>query len=213
MGEDAKTSKVYKVLQPYEKPPQPSVSTEAIEFLRAQRSIIDEISTKMQMMQRERDKYEDMIAEEIAKNKEKRLECVNLNMDITNLEGEQMLQEAKLKDQRIQEMTLKAAVEAHVGDKESKKVKALKNTAFQFKEEEETVWDEINETKEKLKETKRRIGVSKKRVSRLNIELGELKIILENIVASAESVGAETEIAAMMKNLGDGGDEEWAANS
>ena len=41
---------------------------------------------------------EDMIEEEVAKNKAKRIECVNLNMKITNYETKQMAMEAKLKD-------------------------------------------------------------------------------------------------------------------
>ena len=72
---------------------------------------------------------------------------------------------------------------------------------------------EIEETKAVLKETIRRIDVSKQRVSRLNIELGELKILLEDIIATADGVGAGTDMAKMMKNLGDGGDEEFTQDN
>ena len=92
-------------------------------------------------------------------------------------------------------------------------MKALKNTAWQFETEFKETLHEIEETEAKLKETRRRTKVSKQRVSRLNIELGELKLLLEEIIAEADNAGKGTAMGEMMKNLGDGGDEEWAADS
>merc|ERR1740130_1875159 len=97
------------------------------EDIRNQALVIDEIKTKMQMMQRERDKYEDMIAAEMLKNKEKRVECVKLNMKITNLESRQLAIQGKFLDQ-----TLGKELGDKLKDTDSKKVKGLKNTVFQF---------------------------------------------------------------------------------
>merc|ERR1719409_1791806 len=97
---------VWKATVEYEKPPAVSTSDDALDYLNKQNSVMSEITTKMQMMQRERDKYEDMIADAMEENKKVRIECVNLNMNITNFETKQMAMEAKLKDVTIQNQTL-----------------------------------------------------------------------------------------------------------
>ena len=86
-----------------------------------------------------RDKYEEMIADEVAANKAKRIQCVTLNMKITNLEAEQMHYEAKAKELHIQNTTLQAELKKKMADTDSKKVKELKNTVFQFTQEMEEV--------------------------------------------------------------------------
>merc|ERR1712166_1479190 len=101
------TKKAWSATAEFEKPPTTSVSTKGLEFISNQNAVMSEITTKMKMMQRERDKYEDMIEEEMTKNKTKRIECVNLNMKITNLETQEMAVMAKCKDLEIQNLTLK----------------------------------------------------------------------------------------------------------
>merc|ERR1719198_2890062 len=178
-SEECKT--VWKATVEFEKPPAVSTSDDALDYLNKQNSVMSEITTKMQMMQRERDKYEDMIEEEVAKNKEKRIECVNLNMKITNLETAQMALEAKYKDMHIQNTTPQAELEKKLKDTDSKKVKELKNTVFQFSAEREEVVAQVEEAKAKLKKTEALLIKAKKKASQLNIELGELKILLEGM--------------------------------
>jgi len=141
--------------------------------------VIDEIKTKMQMMQRERDKYEDMIEAEMVKNKEKRIECVKLNMKITNLESKQLGLEQKFQEQDILSATLKKELDEKMKDTDSKKIKGLKNTVFQFNEEKDVVLGQVEETKSKLRIAKKRYAQMNTKTSQLNIELGELKILLE----------------------------------
>ena len=129
--------------------------------------------------QKTRDKYEDMIEEQVGLNKEKRIECVNLNMKITNLETEQMSLDAKCKELHIQNQTLSAEWEKKKLDTDSKKVKALKNTVFQFQSELEETEAQVNESKAKLKKTETLLVKAKTKANQLNIELGELKILLE----------------------------------
>merc|ERR1719446_1896005 len=174
-------NQVWKATQEFEKPPQVTTSHAALDYLNKQNSVMSEITTKMQMMQRERDKYEEMIEEEGAKNKEKRIECVNLNMKITNLETGQMALEAKYKDMKIQNVTLSAELKKKLADTDSKKVKELKNTVFQFSAEAEEVQAQVEESKAKLKKTETLLVKAKKKASQLNIELGELKILLEGM--------------------------------
>jgi uncharacterized coiled-coil DUF342 family protein len=184
---------VWKATAEYEKPPAVSTSDDALDYLNKQNSVMSEITTKMQMMQRERDKYEDMIEEEVAKNKAKRIECVNLNMKITNLETEQMALEAKYKDMHIQNTTLQAELEKKLKDTDSKKVKELKNTVFQFGAERDEVVAQVEESKAKLKKTEGLLVKAKKKASQLNIELGELKIMLEGMksIEIGEGMGME----------------------
>ena len=143
--------------------------------------MIDEIGTKLKMMQRERDKYEDLIEEEVEQNKVKRIECINLNMKITSHEARLLSIEAKFKDMQIQNQTLKHQLSLKKADTDSKKVKELKNTVWQFNCEKEEVWKAVDETKAKMRLVHTRTASSKDTVSRLSIELGELKIILENM--------------------------------
>merc|ERR1719261_929266 len=154
---------VWKATGEFEKPPAVTTSDAALDYLNKQNSVMSEITTKMQMMQRERDKYEDMIEEEVAKNKAKRIECVNLNMKITNLETEQMALEAKYKDMHIQNTTLQAELEKKLQDTDSKKVKELKNTVFQFSAEAEEVQAQVEESKSKLKRTEMLLVKAKKK--------------------------------------------------
>lgn len=176
---------------PLEKPPAVTTSDAALDYLNKQNSVMSEITTKMQMMQRERDKYEDMIEEEVAKNKAKRIECVNLNMKITNLETAQMALEAKYKDMNIQNVTLKTELGKKLKDTDSKKIKELKNTVFQFEEERNTVIEQVEEAKMKLKRTELLLGKAKKKGAQLNIELGELKIMLEGMKSIEIGEGME----------------------
>jgi len=163
----------------YELPPKISNSSEPLDFVRNQSMVIDEIKTKMQMMQRERDKYEDMIEAEMVKNKEKRIECVKLNMKITNLESKQLGLEQKFQEQDILSATLKKELDEKMKDTDSKKIKGLKNTVFQFNEEKDVVLGQVEETKSKLRIAKKRYAQMNTKTSQLNIELGELKILLE----------------------------------
>merc|ERR1711990_1005517 len=117
----------------------------------------------MKMMQRERDKYEDMIEEEMTKNKTKRIECVNLNMKITNLETQEMAVTAKCKDLEIQNLTL---------------AEELKK---KFKEERDAIVEQVEDIRSKMRHVTKMLDLSKKKSSQLNIELGELKILLEGI--------------------------------
>merc|ERR1719198_2121533 len=179
----AEARAVWAATAEHEKPPAVSTSDDALDYLNKQNSVMSEITTKMQMMQRERDKYEDMIAEEMEKNKEKRIECVNLNMKITNFETKQMAMESKLKDVTIQNQTLEVELEKKLKDTDSKKVKELKNTLFQFTKERDTVVDQVEEAKAKLKKTIKLLEQATHKSAQLNIELGELKIILEGMKA------------------------------
>eukprot|EP00941_MAST-03F_sp_MAST-3F-sp1_P004211 g4211.t1 len=172
---------VWKATSQYEQPPVVSTNDTALEYLNKQNTVMSEITTKMQMMQRERDKYEDMIEEEVSKNKAKRIECVNLNMQITNMETQLMALEAKHKDMHIQNTTLQVELEKKLKDKDSKKVKELKNTVFQFECERDEVVAQVEETKMKLKRTDNFLLAAKKKAAQLNIELGELKILLEGM--------------------------------
>lgn len=163
----------------FEVPPRVSASSGAMDFIRNQSLVIDEIKTKMQMMQRERDKYEDMIEAEMVKNKEKRIECVKLNMKITNMESKQLGLEQKFQEQSILNQTLAKELDDKTKDTDSKKIKGLKNTVFQFTEEKNVVQAQVEETRSKLRQAKQRYEEMTKKVSQLNIELGELKILLE----------------------------------
>lgn len=163
----------------FEVAPNVTQSGKAIEYIRNQALVIDEIKTKMQMMQRERDKYEDMIAAEMLKNKEKRVECVKLNMKITNLESRQLAIQGKFQEQSILNQTLGKELGDKLKDTDSKKVKGLKNTVFQFNEEKAVVIQQVEDTKSKLRQAKQRYGEMHAKVNQLNIELGELKILLE----------------------------------
>jgi len=165
--------------RPMELPPKVSASNGAIDYIRNQAMVIDEIKTKMQMMQRERDKYEDMIEAEMVKNKEKRIECVKLNMKITNIESKQLGLEQKYQEQSILNQTLTKELEEKTKDTDSKKIKGLKNTLFQFTEEKDVVQAQVEETRSKLRQAKQRYSEMSHKVSQLNIELGELKILLE----------------------------------
>merc|ERR1719409_116118 len=154
---------VWKATVEFDKPPAVSNSDLALDYLNKQNAVMSEITTKMQMMQRERDKYEDMIEEEVQKNKSKRIECVNLNMKITNLETQQMALEAKYKDMNIQNVTLKTELTKKMKDTDSKKIKELKNTVFQFTEERDTVIEQVEEAKYKLKITETLLVKAKKK--------------------------------------------------
>lgn len=165
----------------FENAPKTSSSAKGLEFISNQNAVMSEITTKMKMMQRERDKYEDMIEEEMTKNKTKRIECVNLNMKITNLETQQMAVQAKNKDLDIQNLTLKEELKKKMSDTDSKKVKELKNTVWQFKEERDAIVEQVEDIKSKMRHVTKMLDKSKKKGSQLNIELGELKILLEGI--------------------------------
>ncbi len=102
-------------------------------------------------------------------------------MKITNMETQLMALEAKHKDMHIQNTTLQAELEKKLQDTDSKKVKELKNTVFQFKCERDEVVAQVEETKLKLKKTDLFLAASKKKAAQLNIELGELKILLEGM--------------------------------
>merc|ERR1711998_827341 len=155
----------WKTTQEFELPPKVTTSDAALDYLNKQNSVMSEITTKMQMMQRERDKYEDMIAEEMEKNKQKAME-------------------SKLKDYTIQKQTLEVELEKKLKDTDSKKVKELKNTFFQFTEERDTVVDQVEEAKAQLKRTIKLLAAARTKAAQLNIELGELKIILEGMKKS-----------------------------
>merc|ERR1711998_722622 len=73
---------VWKEVREFEKQPVPSKSDATLEFLNAQSKVLDQIRTKMQIMQRERDKYEEMIAKELDGNKNMRMEIINMNLAI-----------------------------------------------------------------------------------------------------------------------------------
>jgi len=165
----------------FEKPPQTSSSSKGLDFISNQNAVMSEITTKMKMMQRERDKYEDMIEEEMTKNKTKRIECVNLNMKITNLETQEMAVTAKCKDLNIQNLTLAEELKKKLTDTDSKKVKELKNTVWQFKEERDAIVEQVEDIRSKMRHVTKMLDLSKKKASQLNIELGELKILLEGI--------------------------------
>jgi len=175
------TKKAWSATAEFEKPPTTSVSTKGLEFISNQNAVMSEITTKMKMMQRERDKYEDMIEEEMTKNKTKRIECVNLNMKITNLETQEMAVMAKCKDLEIQNLTLKEELKKKLEDVDSKKVKELKNTVWQFKEERDAIVEQVEDIRSKMRHVTKMLDLSKKKASQLNIELGELKILLEGI--------------------------------
>jgi len=175
------TKRAWSATAEFEKPPTTSVSTKGLEFISNQNAVMSEITTKMKMMQRERDKYEDMIEEEMTKNKTKRIECVNLNMKITNLETQQIAVMAKCKDLDIQNMTLKEELKKKLEDTDSKKVKELKNTVWQFKEERDAIVEQVEDIRSKMRHVTKMLDLSKKKASQLNIELGELKILLEGI--------------------------------
>lgn len=76
-------------------------------------------------------------------------------------------------------MTLTKEFEDKMNDTDSKKIKGLKNTVFQFNEEKDVVIAQVEETKAKMRQAKQRYEEMHKKVSQLNIELGELKILLE----------------------------------
>eukprot|EP00941_MAST-03F_sp_MAST-3F-sp1_P004587 g4587.t1 len=186
LSESAKQSKemhgVWDAIKSFENLPKASTSEYAIEYLQKQAAIMGEISTKLEMMQRERDKYEEMITQTLIQNKSKRVECVTLNMKITDLETIQMQLEEKYKSIMIINMTLDAEVARKRNDSDSKQVKVLKNQVFQFEEELKEAKREVNESKKKIKTLDDQILKSQKKCAQLNIELGEMKIILEELV-------------------------------
>merc|ERR1712196_61818 len=171
--------KIYKETAKYELPPAVSSSAAVLEYISNQSSVIDEIKTKMQMMQRERDKYEDMIEEELKKNKVVCLEVINMNMKITDLESTQMVKEQKCQEQTILHSTLSKELAAKLEDTDSKKIKGLKNTVFQFGAERDTIVQQVEETKSKLRLCTIREKECRNKCSQLNVELGELKILLD----------------------------------
>jgi len=179
-AEQESMEEVMEQTKKFEMPPKISSSSEPIDFVRNQSMVIDEIKTKMQMMQRERDKYEEMIAKEMDLNKQKRIECVKLNMRITNLESKQLGLEQKFQEQDILASTLQKELDEKTKDTDSKKVKGLKNTVFQFTEEKSVIEDQVEETKSKLRQATVRYAKMHEKVSQLSIELGELKILLED---------------------------------
>jgi hypothetical protein len=171
-----------------ERPPAPSSSAECRQFLRRQRSVLGEISEKMRAMQQERDRYERMIEEEVAQNKEKRIAICVLNQRVTELEATQLLLERGAKDERIQRQTLRHAVAVHKGDVESAKVKQLRATVRMFEAEAEEVDGETRRTRARLAETEARIVAARERRRTLNVELGELKILLQGVKDRAAGI-------------------------
>jgi Ca2+-binding EF-hand superfamily protein len=162
-----------------ESEPSASSNGAGLEYLGKQGRVMGEIKRKMEMMQRERDKYEDLIAAEVQNNKSARIDCVNLNMEITDLETEQMVMEEKWKDVRILNATLEAELARKQGDTDSKEVKVLKDTVFQFSAEREEVRGEVDRAKKRLRELNEQVARSDAKCSKLNVELGELKLLLE----------------------------------
>jgi len=182
-GEEVEAQKIWEQCKEYEIAPKVSASNDCADFLRNQTMVISEIKTKMEMMQRERDKYEDMIAEEMERTKAKRMECVVLNMQITNLESTQLVIEMKYQEQSILTQTLGKELEDKEGDTDSKKVKGLRNTVFQFNEEKEVIVEQVAEVQMKLRQATTRQQAMSLKCDQLNIELGELKILLEQSLA------------------------------
>jgi len=178
-ADEEEMQNTYETMSEFETAPQVSNSEEAKDFVKNQSMVINEIKTKMQMMQRERDKYEDMIEAEMVKNQVKRVECVKLNMRITNLESRQLAVEQRFQEQSILSQTLAKELQEKTEDTDSKKVKGLRNTVFQFNEEKMVVVGQVEDTKSKLRMCKMRYSQMNNKVSQLNIELGELKILLE----------------------------------
>jgi len=178
-GDEQDMQNIYATMEEFEVAPKVSNSEEAKDFVKNQSMVINEIKTKMQMMQRERDKYEDMIEAEMVKNQVKRIECVKLNMRITNLESKQLALESRFQEQNILSQTLAKELKERTEDTDSKKVKGLRNTVFQFNEEKTVVVDQVEDTRSKLRMAKLRYTQMNSKVSQLNIELGELKILLE----------------------------------
>merc|ERR1712166_703792 len=78
-------------------------------------------------------------------------------------------------------------------DTDSKKVKALANTLFQFSEENETVKTQVEDAKIALKKVDFMLNKATKKSASLNIELGELKIILEGMKHSKLDLSAKAQ--------------------
>jgi len=179
-ADEEEMQNTYVSIAEFETAPKVSNSSDPKDFVKNQSMVINEIKTKMQMMQRERDKYEDMIEAEMVKNQVRRIECVKLNMRITNLETKQLSFESKYQEQSILSQTLAKELKEKTDDTDSKKIKGLKNTVFQFNEEKTVVVEQVEDTRSKLRQAQSRYTQMHHKVSQLNIELGELKILLEH---------------------------------
>merc|ERR1711871_1370096 len=115
------------------------------------------------------------------KNKSKRIECVELNSKITQLETKQMAMESKYKEFQIQNQTLQSELEEKLKDTDSKKVKQMKSIVFQFREERDAIVEQVELTRMNLRNCKKNLEKCKDKSAMLNIELGELKILLESV--------------------------------
>ena len=151
--------------------------------------MIDEIGTKMSMMQQERDKYEDLIEDELSENKGLRIECVTLNMRITQLETQLMALNAKREDAIIQSKTLHKELKLKMADTDSAEIKEMKSVVFNFQCEKEDIEKQVKASRERLMTIEKDLVAAASKTSQLNIELGELKLMLESI-----------------QNIGSGGD-------
>jgi uncharacterized coiled-coil DUF342 family protein len=152
--------------------------------------MIEEIGSKMAIMQRERDKYEDMIEEELSENKAKRIECVNLNMHITQLETNLMALEAKAREEAILAQTLGKELADKAADVDSKKVKEMRSIVFQFRCEQEDIEAQVQTTRDKLARADRDLEQAAKKTAQLNVEMGELKLLLEKIAGIGRQAGS-----------------------
>merc|ERR1711998_649936 len=101
---------VWKEVREFEKQPVPSKSDGTLDFLNAQSKVLDQIRTKMMIMQRERDKYEEMIAEELEGNKNMRMEIINMNLAIQMMDTRLSQMTADYKQKVLEYKSLKLEV-------------------------------------------------------------------------------------------------------
>eukprot|EP00941_MAST-03F_sp_MAST-3F-sp1_P000180 g180.t1 len=192
-----KLQKMWKASSKLQNVPKFTEAHDATLFVTKQSRVIDEIKTKLVMMQKERDKYEVMIEDELTKNKEKRIECVNLNMKITQRETNLLSLVTKGKDAEIQSNTLKKELQLKKKASESKKVKAMENIVYQFQCEWEDVQKQLQQTRSKLATVDDELERAKEKTSQLHIEMGELKITLEGIQQIGQMERSVTTLAAV----------------
>jgi hypothetical protein len=176
-----RSEKVWTAVDAVEKDPKVSSSDAAIEFLAKQSHVLDQIMVKMQMMQRERDKYEEMIDIELGKNKDMRMEIINMNLALQMMDSKMLALTKKYREQLLQHKALGFEVSKAHERRENVKMRQLRKTCEELEARRSKTQEKIQGLEAKIVQVTERTQNAARKGQRLQIELGELKLLLERI--------------------------------